>query len=506
MNDLEQQLSDHLRADGGHAEPEFRLDGVMSGAPTLRPMPSTGGRSWLRPVAAAAAVAAVTIGGLTIATRGPQERPPAASAQFAPINWSTEHVTFAASSFAIDVNGQTFAPNTTIDFDGDPGDDRFQTLEVTWMDNVVEMRWYVTFASDGIDWWVKDFQTYNGDAEGDWVTFNGEFFRTPIGTPFSGDVDLDANEDGVTSRVRIDNMILQPFTTNDILPAPPLADGSPPPLPPGLPRTGVEWTSEGNLALTIAEQTLMQECMSEAGWDYDIADPSVYVAESGMWFPHPVLGIGTVEAAEADGYHRDDPSIVGAEAFAQTLPADEQQDFYDTLTGSDDSGFVPITAPDGTSSGEMNLGGCFGASRAAFDNLTVDQEGYRQVVNETGIDQEQVATDTERDPRIQAALSTWRSCVEDATGETAETPNELARRFAFEPGTSSDEIAIATADARCQDDVGLRDLWSEVYAEYQRFALGDDADLFDTLALMRVEIVDRANQILDDRGIELPET
>jgi|GEM_PF-2253060 len=506
MNDLEQQLTNHMHADGEHATPQFRLDDVVSGVPTLRPAPPTNGRSRMRPVAAAAAVAAVTVGGLVVATRAPEERPPAVADQFAAINWSTENVTFAASSFAIDVNGQTFtASDPAIDFDGDPGNDEFQTLEVTWMENGVEMRWYVYFASDGTDWWVEEFRTYNGDPDGDWVTFDGEFFRTPLGTPFSGDVDLDAIQDGVTSRVRIDNMVLQPFTTNAILPATPLADGSPPPLPPGLPRTGVEWTPEGSLALTVAEQTLMQECMADAGWDYDIADPSAFAAGFGLWSPHPVLGIGTIDAAESNGYHLDDRQLLGSGAFGQSLPPGEQQDFYDDLTGSDDSGLVPITAPDGTSSGEVNLGGCFGASRAAFDNLTVDQEGYRTIVNETGIDQEQVARDTERDPRLQEALASWRSCVEDATGETAETPDELARRFAFEPATSNEEIVIASADARCQADLGLQNLWSEVYAEYQRFALGDDADLFDTLALMRVDIIDRAGQILDDRGIELPE-
>ncbi len=361
MNDVEQQLIDHFRTEGDEAAPEFRLDAVVSGSRSMRATASPPPRSWLRPALVAASVAAVTVGGLMIAAREPQDRPPAA------------------------------------------------------------------------------------------------------------------------------------------------ADGNPPPLPSGLPRTGVDWTPQGNLALTIASQTLAQECMADAGWDYEIADPSAFAAQAGAWSPHPVLGIGTVEAAKANGYHRDERSIVGPDTFAQTLSPDEQTRFYQALMGGDDTEPVPITLPDETSNGEIVVGGCLGVAREAFDNLINDQEAYRQVVNETGIDQEKVADATERDPRIQTALSTWRACLEDATGDAADTPNEVARRFAFEPSTTAREIEVATADAQCQTQLGLPSLWSKVHAEYQRRALGDDAGLFDTLAIMRVDIINRANQVLDERGIEIPD-
>jgi hypothetical protein len=506
MNDLEQQLSDHFRTDGENAAPQFRLDDIISGNPMAPMSTATQRRSWLRPTLAAAAVVAVTVGGLVIATRAPQEQPPAAANQFSAINWSTENVTFAASAFTIDANDQTFTTEDTgVDFDSDPGDDSYQTLEITWTENDVEMRWYVYFASDGIDWWATEFRTYDGTSDSEWITFTGEFFRTPLGTPFVGDVDLNATERGITSRVRIENMVLQPFTTNDILPAPPLAGGNPPPLPTGLPRTGVEWTPDGNLALAIADQTLMQECMSDAGWNYDIADSSVLAETFGQWNPHPVLSVRSVKAAQAFGYHLDERQLVGVDAFAQTLTPSEREEFYVDLNGGDNQTMTPITLPDGTETGASVVSdGCFGASREAFDNLINDQEALRQVVQESGIDQEQVAGDTEQDQRIQTALATWRACVEGATGENAETPDELARRYAFEAGTTDREIEIATADARCQTEIDLDNLWSEVYAEYQRFALGDDADLFDTLALMRVDIIERANTILNDRGITIP--
>jgi hypothetical protein len=506
MNDLEQRLSDHFRADGEKAAPQFRLDDIMSGIPTAQMSTVAPRRSWLRPTLAAAAVVAVTVGGVVIATRSPQEEPPGASDQFSAINWSTENVTFAASAFTIDVNGETFTTDgAAVDFDGDPGDDSSQTLEIIWLEHGVEMRWNVYFTSDGTDWWADEMRTYDGNFDAEWIIFTGEFFRTPLGTPFTGDVDLNVTERGLTSRLRIENMVLEPFTDNVILPAPALADGNPLPLPPGLPSTGVAWTLDGGLALSLAEQTLMQECMADAGWDYDVDDPAVVAESFGQWSPDAVLGIRSVEGAQAFGYHLDERRPAGVDAFAQTLTPSEREEFYEDLSGGDDPTMVPITLPDGTGTGMSVVSeGCFGASHAAFDNLTNDQEALRQVVEESDIDHEQVVGDTERDQRIQAALATWRTCVENATGETADTPNELARRYASEAETTDREIEIATADARCQDEIGLATLWFEVYAEYQRFALGDDADSFDALALMRVDIIERAHAILDDRGIEIP--
>lgn len=506
MNNLEQRLKNHLADDGDQATPEFRLDDITSGTLSVRPAAPVQRRPWTRPTLAAAAVAAFTVGGLVVATRPPQDPPPAVADQFAAIDWSTENVTFTASAFSIDVGQQTFTTSgASVDFGSDPGRSDYQTLEVTWMENDVEMRWYVYFTSDGTDWWADEFRTYDGNADGEWITFTGEFFRSPLGSPFFGDIDLNASERGLTSRLRVEGMVLEPFTTNEILPDLALADGAPPELPASLPRTGVEWTDQGSLAISLAEQTIMQECMSEAGWDYDVADATVLAESFGRWNPHPVLGIRSVQAAEVSGYHLDERPMVGFETFVQTLPPDEQAAFYEDFDGGETRTVTPITLPDGTESGATTSGGCFSQSRTAFDNLTIEQEGYRQVVQESGIDQEQVAGDTERDSRIQAALDSWRNCISDASGETAATPNELARRYAFEASISDREIDIAVADARCQAETELVDTWFAVYAEYQRFALGDEAGLFDTLALMRVEIIERANEILSSRGIEIPD-
>ena len=47
------------------------------------------------------------------------------------------------------------------------------------------------FEADDTDWWVREIRTYDGQAQGDWVTANGPFFKTPLGAAFEGDVTID---------------------------------------------------------------------------------------------------------------------------------------------------------------------------------------------------------------------------------------------------------------------------------------------------------------------------
>ena len=57
-------------------------------------------------------------------------------------------------------------------------------------------------------------RTYDGSAKGDWVYFMGERFRTPLGSAWSGDLDLTAGDHGVTSHLRMQIAHLQPFLSH----------------------------------------------------------------------------------------------------------------------------------------------------------------------------------------------------------------------------------------------------------------------------------------------------
>ena len=128
------------------------------------------------------------------------------------VHWATSTVTFDASAFSIDVGGEQFTatvPNVSVH--SDPGDPKYTTLEIEWLEHGVPMRWYVYFHSNGTSWWSDEMRTYDASAQGDWVYFSGDFFRSPLGTPFTGDLDLTASDHGVTSHLRVSGLRLQAF-------------------------------------------------------------------------------------------------------------------------------------------------------------------------------------------------------------------------------------------------------------------------------------------------------
>ena len=129
-----------------------------------------------------------------------------------PVSWTTEQVHLTADDFRIDVNGTEFvADDPAIEVQSDPGDPHYQTLELTWTEHGVEMRWYVYFQSDGVEWWSDEMRTYDGNAAGEWVTFTGDFFRSPLGHAYSGELDVTAADHGVTSHLRVAGLTLAAF-------------------------------------------------------------------------------------------------------------------------------------------------------------------------------------------------------------------------------------------------------------------------------------------------------
>lgn len=135
------------------------------------------------------------------------------------VQWDTPQVRLDGTAFSVLTTGttgtQTFtAKDGNVVLDSDPGDSKYQTLELTWQENGVEQRWNIYFASDGKDWWATEMRTYDGSANGEWVYFIGERFRTPLGSAWSGDLDLTASDHGVTSHLRMQITHLQPFLSH----------------------------------------------------------------------------------------------------------------------------------------------------------------------------------------------------------------------------------------------------------------------------------------------------
>lgn len=168
------------------------------------------GRSRLVAVAAAV-VAVVGLGGLTaISGRDNQPIPPAAQPPAAPVeagfHFETPTVMMDATSVEVITADRGWVPTDDVVVHSDPGmANEYTTLELTWHDDGIEQRMYMYFQSNGIDWWVREIRTYDGQADGDWMepAAEGQFFKSPLGTAFVGDLNL--------ATLRITDMTLEAF-------------------------------------------------------------------------------------------------------------------------------------------------------------------------------------------------------------------------------------------------------------------------------------------------------
>ena len=215
---LEARLTSLFRAQA-EAIPVRPADGIE-----LRPVAASKRTSAPRVLlAAAAAVAAIvavvaTSGGDDPArlhtgpaddaeTAAPTTTTPAPSG----FHVETRQVSLTADAVAIDAAGKRFVTAPPIQVHGDPGvPGEYTTLELTWTEHDVEMRLFVYFRSDGREWWSDEIRTYDGRSPGEWITYTGEFFRRPLGSPFQGDFDV-SGVDPETERLRISNARLEAF-------------------------------------------------------------------------------------------------------------------------------------------------------------------------------------------------------------------------------------------------------------------------------------------------------
>lgn len=276
-----------------------------------------------------------------------------------------------------------------------------------------------------------------------------------------------------------------------------------PPLASGLPETGIAWRPQDSLVLTLANEVLTHECMVAKGWQYPLRTAESYATGFGGWEPDEILGIVAPAGARATGYHDADLKATDPmEMFANSLSEAERSRFYEDLVPQ--GPLVDITGPDGSVLSQRGDGGCFGEVTAALNPLSDSQEGLRQSMEQLLLQPDVIAAAV-ADPTVTAALAEWSACVETAIGETAATPNELARRYAFEgDAPTAHEIDVAVADATCQADVDLWHVYHVALAKVQRATLGDRVDDYDELTQQRVALIALAEQILADRGVEVP--
>lgn len=142
----------------------------------------------------AAAAAVVLTAGVAVLAQGRGDTPTVPGAPTGvEFHVETPTVTMDADSVEVIAADRTWAPTADLVVNSDPGmPNEYTTLELTWHDGGIEQRIYMYFRSDGVDWWAGEIRTYDGQPEADWVDpiATGEYFRSPLGTPFVGDLDL----------------------------------------------------------------------------------------------------------------------------------------------------------------------------------------------------------------------------------------------------------------------------------------------------------------------------
>ncbi len=114
------------------------------------------------------------------------------------IRWLTGSAVLGADALEIEAAGLVFTAAGVVPAvdsggsSGPPDPIARTTLEATWQEHGVEMRLYFYLVRDATSWWCERMATYNGlpPPDGNWLTYEGPFFSTPMGEWYRGDVDL----------------------------------------------------------------------------------------------------------------------------------------------------------------------------------------------------------------------------------------------------------------------------------------------------------------------------
>lgn len=207
------QLEEDIRAALHRTAASMSVPDVSPGDRLVRVAQPAPRARWGRVVLAAATV--VVLGGTALAVqhrRGGSPSGVTPGAGGTARHFETPTVVMDATSIEVIAGDQRWMPPTDVTVGGDPGlPNESTTLELTWHDGDDEQRIFIYFQSNGVDWWADEIRTYD---DGDWYSpaATGEFFRSPLGTPFTGDLDL--------PNLRIEGLQIEAFVRPDLCASP----------------------------------------------------------------------------------------------------------------------------------------------------------------------------------------------------------------------------------------------------------------------------------------------
>ena len=230
--------------------------------------------------------------------------------------------------------------------------------------------------------------------------------------------------------------------------------------------------------LALAEHELVRRCMAARGFRYLVPVPpaSSEGSTSLLQLP-PQL---KVAEARVNGYGialRRAPSVPGdtpedaEQRYLESLSPQEQDQYQHALDGGHGARQVEVTLPGGARVG-ASTEGCVGEAR---QKLYGSLQSYLTVLYLPQVAQSEI-TAVEDDRALRNALEQYASCMSDQGYGEADTPaaaRERAESYYADgetPAARRREIALATADAECQEQTqvyeALKEAVDRVAAEW----------------------------------------
>jgi hypothetical protein len=275
-------------------------------------------------------------------------------------------------------------------------------------------------------------------------------------------------------------------------------------------QVGGSMDSEDNEAQQRRVEELVAECMAEEGFEYTPAEPM----DQGLMGTEDAPEWDSLEFAEQYGYGAttSDELFGGAEEYVDpnqeyvaSMSETEQEAFYAALYGA----MEETEDPEAEVEYNWETAGCQGAaSHEVYEEGQVwDDPAMQDLMDEMNTEYERLA----EDDGVREAQGAWAECIADAGYDFA-TPEEASQSIwteyesvmgygqemdpeadpeTYVPPTpdaaevaelKEKEIAVATADRRCQEDSGYADaqqaaqlamenrLWEKYGDQLQAFA------------------------------------
>jgi hypothetical protein len=268
--------------------------------------------------------------------------------------------------------------------------------------------------------------------------------------------------------------------------APPAPDPDPEPVRP--------LTTEESSTLFRAEQTLIQRCMAQQGFDWT---PSVEnpIPED-RDFPY---GIDDLTWARTHGYGSDiqDQIVQVRESdpnrrYAAALPPERRHAATDALNGTDRA--VNVTMPNGLVVSRSTQGCRAESERDLYGDLATWSAAHLTSSGLGRLAQARVLAD----PRFTTAVSHWAACMKRA-GHDVATPAAARGAFADRAATPASrrrEVATATAEATCATSTDLSTTAKDLDRRYADQLRAEHRAQVDTELRLRLQALPKAQALV----------